>query len=242
MVSVLSNPRSRNRHSVLMWYVEYHRCGKNYQAGSPVVAPGGEFPIPAKSSSPLLAFRCSPAIKPYLPEDASASQSFVIDAPIVYSQVAGAAAIELPTRSSASSLQITVTVNGKTLATGSLTPNATTTLSFSLKNLQTQATPYDVECTAQYGSSHTYTAKSQLSYLPAPPTGRSVTKMDLRTGALLAKPANGQGGNYETVFPFGFYTSFDYLSSNLANIDAIAAQGYTVVRMLSEPFDSIRWH
>ena len=54
--------------------------------------------------------------------------------------------------------------------------------------------------------------------------------MDLRTGALLAKPASGKGGNYQTVFPFGFYTSFDYLSSNLANIDAIAAQGYTVVR------------
>ena len=212
-------------------YLVYNnRCGKNYQAGSPTVAPGGEFPIPSKSSSPLLAFRCSPAIKPYLPEDASASQTFVIDAPVVYSQVSGAAAITLPSGSSASKLEVTVTINGKTFATGSLAPDASTTLSFSLKDLTPQATPYDVQCTAKYGSSTTFTAKSQLSYLPAPPSGRSVTKMDLRTGALLAKPASGKGGNYQTVFPFGFYTSFDYLSSNLANIDSIAAQGYTVVR------------
>ncbi|PIL25753.1 hypothetical protein GSI_11503 [Ganoderma sinense ZZ0214-1] len=212
-------------------------CGKNYQAGSPTVAPGGEFPIPSTSTSPLLAFRCSPAIKPYLPEDASASQSFVIDAPVVYSQISGASAIDLPTRSSASPLEVTVTIGGKTFATGSLAPNATTTLSFSLKDLTPQAAPYDVECTAKYGSSSTYTAKSQLSYLPAPPAGRSVTKMDLRTGALLAKPANGKGGDYQTVFPFGFYTSFDYLSSNLANIDAIASQGYTVIHPIP-PFSS----
>ncbi|KAM5540974.1 hypothetical protein V8D89_005285 [Ganoderma adspersum] len=212
-------------------------CGKNYQAGSPTVAPGGEFPIPSKSSSPLLAFRCSPAIKPYLPEDASASQTFVIDAPVVYSQVSGAAAISLPSGSSASKLEVTVTINGKTFATGSLAPDASTTLSFSLKDLTPQATPYDVQCTAKYGSSTTFTAKSQLSYLPAPPSGRSVTKMDLRTGALLAKPASGKGGDYQTVFPFGFYTSFDYLSSNLANIDTIASQGYTVIHPIP-PFSS----
>ncbi|KAI1787409.1 hypothetical protein LXA43DRAFT_712840 [Ganoderma leucocontextum] len=213
-------------------------CGKNYNAGDPVVAPGGQFPIPATSSSTLLAFRCSPAIKPYLPEDASASQIFIIDAPVVHSQVAGAAPIDIPTRSSASPLKVTVTVGGKTLATGSLAPNATTSLSFSLKDLNPQSTPYDIECTAQYGSSHTYTAKTQLSYLPDPPAGRSVTKMDLRTGALLAKPATGKGGNYETVFPVGFYTSFDYLSSNLSAIDDTAAQGYTVIHPIP-PFSNL---
>ena len=216
-----------------------NRCGKNYQAGSPTVAPGGEFPVPSTSSDPLLAFRCSPAIKPYLPEDASVSQSFIVDAPVVYSQIAGVAAIDLPTRTSGDPLKVTVTVNGKTLATGSVVVNQTTMLDFSLKDLSPQSTPYDVECTATYGTSATYTAKSQLSYLPAPPAGRSVTKMDLQTGALLAKPANGQGGDYQTVFPFGFYTSFDYLSGNLANIDAIASQGYTVV---SHAIRTVRLH
>ncbi len=213
-------------------YLICNRCGKNYQAGDPVVAPGGQFPTPATSSDTLLAFSCSPAIKPYLPEDASESQSFILDGPVVHSQVAVAAPIVLPTRTSATSLVITVTINGKTFSTGWLAPNDTTTLSFSLEDLTPQSTPYDVECTAQYGTSHTYTAKTQLSYLPAPPAGRSVTKMDLRTGALLAKPASGTDGKYETVFPVGFYTSFDYLSANLSAIDDIAAQGYTVVSIL----------
>ncbi|PIL25773.1 hypothetical protein GSI_11523 [Ganoderma sinense ZZ0214-1] len=204
-------------------------CGKNYQAGEPVVLPGGQFPTPATSSDPLLAFSCSPAIKPYLPADASTPQTFLIDAPIVHSHIAGTAPIVLPTRSSASPLEVTVSVNGKTLAQGSLAPNASTTLLFSLKDLTPQAALYDVQCTARYGSSATYTAAEQLAYLPDPPAGRSVTKMDLRTGALLAQPAGGKGGSYETVFPVGFYTSFDYLSANLSTIDEIAAQGYTVI-------------
>ncbi|KAM5540947.1 hypothetical protein V8D89_005258 [Ganoderma adspersum] len=213
-------------------------CGKNYQAGEPVVPPGGQFPTPATTSDTLLAFRCSPAIKPYLPEDAFTSQTFLIDAPVIHSQVTGAAPIVLPTRSSASPLHVTVAVNGKTLATGSLAPNASTTLSFSLKDLAPQAAPYDVQCTAKYGSSANYTATAQLSYLPDPPAGRSVTKMDLRTGALLAKPATGKGGGYETVFPVGFYTSFDYLSANLSTIDEIAAQGYTVIHPIP-PFSNL---
>lgn len=212
----------------------------NYHAGDPVVAPGGEFPIPAKSSDPLLAFRCSPAVKPYLPEDASASQTFIIDAPVVDSKIPGAVPIDLPTRTSGDPLKVTVAVNGKTLATGSLVANQTTTLEFSLKDLKPQSKPYDVECTAKYGSNTTYSAKSQLFYLPTPPDGRSVTKLDQLSGALLAKPATGKGGSFETVFPVGFYTSFSYLSANLSTIDEIAAQGYTVVRstvvaVISEP-------
>ena len=223
-------------HYAMFFKREHHRltsstrrCGKNYQAGEPVVPPGGQFPTPATTSDTLLAFRCSPAIKPYLPEDRSTLQTFLIDAPVVHSQIAGAAPIVLPTRSSASPLEVTVAVNGKTLAKGSLAPNASTTLSFSLKDLAPQAAPYDVQCTAKYGSSASYAATAQLAYLPNPPAGRSTTKMDLRTGALLAKPATGKGGKYETVFPVGFYTSFDYLSANLSTIDEIAAQGYTVV-------------
>ncbi|ESK97296.1 hypothetical protein Moror_17861 [Moniliophthora roreri MCA 2997] len=44
-------------------------CGKNNKAGSPTVPPGGEFPVPTTSDVPLLALRCGPAVKPYLPED-----------------------------------------------------------------------------------------------------------------------------------------------------------------------------
>ncbi|KAG6836204.1 hypothetical protein H0H93_010316 [Arthromyces matolae] len=54
--------------------------------------------------------------------------------------------------------------------------------------------------------------------------------MDLRTGALLARPANGKGGPYTPVIPIGFYTQFDgYLARNLSISAELAAQGFTVV-------------
>ncbi|KAH9851271.1 hypothetical protein C2E23DRAFT_831811 [Lenzites betulinus] len=218
-------------------------CGKNYMASDPPVAPGGQFPIPAVSSQPLLALRCAPVIKPYLPEDASALAGFLIDAPITFSQVQGAAPIDLPTHGASGELLVTVKVNGHTLAEGPVAVNVSKAeLSFSLKSLKPQTTPFDVECSAVYathGKPQTFTAKSTLSYLPSPPDGRSVTKMDLRTGALLAKPATGKGGAYETVFPVGFYTNFGgYLASNLSLVDEIKEQGFTVIHPIPT-FDNL---
>lgn len=74
-----------------------------------------------------------------------------------------------------------------------------------------------------------FTTSTTLSYLPNP-TNSTVTKMDMKTGALLAKPANGSEGDYAPVFPIGFYTAYDgYLASNLSNINNLATQGFTVV-------------
>ncbi|KAI0633087.1 hypothetical protein C8Q77DRAFT_1272023 [Trametes polyzona] len=162
-------------------------CGKNYMASQPVVPPGGQFPVPASSSEPLLALRCSPVIKPYLPEDASASAGFLIDTPITFSRIQGATPIELPAHGALGELEVTVKVNGHTLARGPVVVNASKVeLPFSLRGLKPQSKPFDVECSATY-SAHgtknkpqTFTAKTALSYLPDPPDGRSVTKMDLR--------------------------------------------------------------
>lgn len=215
-----------------------NRCGKNYMASSPIVSPDGQFPVPATSSKPLLALRCAPVIKPYLPEDAASLAGFLIDAPITFSEIVGAAPISLSAHGLKGELEVIVKVAGRALAKGTVPLNATkAVLPFSLKSLEPQATPFDVECSATYtapgakGAPQTFSANTTLSYLPNPPDGRSVTKMDLRTGALLAKPATGKGGAYETVFPIGFYTNFGgYLSSNLSVIDEIASQGFTVVR------------
>ena len=194
--------------------------------------PGGQFPLPSTSSTPLLAFRCAPVIKPYLPEDASSPAGFLIDAQITFSQVVGASPIQLPSHSPAGVLDVTIKVNGRVLANGPVALNASKAeLPFSLKELRPQTSAYDVECSATLGK-QSFSAKTTLSYLPDPPDGRSVTKMDMRTGALLAKPATGKGGAYETVFPVGFYTDFgSYLAANLSAIDEIAAQGFTVVRV-----------
>lgn len=201
-------------------------------AGSPVVPPGGQFPVPATSASPLLAFRCAPAIKPYLPEDLLTPASVIIDTPITTSAIAGAQPISLPAHGGLGSVAVTVSVNGRPLTTGLVPLNASKhELPFSLLGLSPRTEAYNVSCTAEYSSSllskpQKFSSTAALSLLPDPPAGRSVTKMDLRTGALLAKPATGAKGDYAPVFPIGFYTDFGgYLTSNLSVLNELADQG-----------------
>jgi hypothetical protein len=183
------------------------------------VPPGGEFPISASSETPLLAFRCSPAIRPYLAEDAtsstshgSAEVSLLIDTAITFSQIANAAPITLLPGHALDSLFVSVTVNGKNLASGTVPLNTTKyPIPFSLSSLTPQAHVYNISCSATFASSsQTFQAFGSLSYLPDPPPDiGSVTKMDLRTGAVLARPADGKGGPFAPVFPIGFYTWFN---------------------------------
>ncbi|KAF8994884.1 hypothetical protein BDQ17DRAFT_1366275 [Cyathus striatus] len=214
-------------------------CGKNYMLGSPVVPPGGHFPVPATSSTPLLALRCSQAIRPYLPEDASStdgSVAILIDTPVVFSHISNAAPITISHPTSPGSLIVTVSANGKKIASGSVPLNATKhALPFSLSALEPRAAAYDLTCSATFAS-QTFKATGSLTYLPAKPASiGSVTKMDLRTGALLARPANGKGGAYAPVFPIGFYTQFDnYLAQDLTIPATLKSQGFTVVHPIPD--------
>ncbi|KIJ65094.1 hypothetical protein HYDPIDRAFT_88888 [Hydnomerulius pinastri MD-312] len=213
------------------------RCGKYYNTSqmpqSEAPAPGGQFPVPAVSQDPLLAFRCAPAIRPYLAEDATSPATVLIDSPVVYSEITGAKTIDLPSGSlsSAGALNVTVSLNGKVLANGAVQLNASAyEIPFSLEGITPQLAPYNLSCQATYSTSgssspQTFSSSATLYLLPNPTDG-AATKMDLRTGALLAKPANGQGSDYQPVFPIGFYTEFEYLSGNLSVIDELSSQGY----------------
>lgn len=214
----------------------FRRCNKHYMANQSVVPPGGEFTIPAVSDIPLLAFRCAAAIKPYLEEDVGTPAGVLIDSPVVYSEIVGVQPIGLPAGplSSAGQLDVTVSLNGKTLVNALVPLNASAyELSFSLDGITPQMTPYNLSCGATFlasnatssSSPQSYNASAALSVLPNP-TNSSVTKMDLRTGALLVKPATGLGGEYEPIFPVGFYTTFDgYLSTNISVVDTLKQQG-----------------
>ncbi|KAF9812775.1 hypothetical protein IEO21_05978 [Rhodonia placenta] len=207
-------------------------CGKNYMEGSPIVPPGGQFPIPATSFSPLLAFRCAPVIKPYLPEDAFTSAAILIDTPIVYSEIAGTAPVGIPEEGPLGVLSVIIESEGKRLSTGIVPLNVTKyELSFSLLELAPKKGIYDVTCSATYAAHNgleTFTASTELAYVPSPTDGSSVVKMDARTGALLAKPATGNGGDYETVLPVGFFTGFtNYIAANLSLINEAQEKGYT---------------
>ncbi len=200
-------------------------------ASSPIVPPGGQFPTPATSSGPLVAFRCAQAIRPYLPEDASSPAAFIVDTPLTQLEVANAQAIDLPSHGALGHLAVTISVNGHVLATENVPLNASkVAVPFSLRSLKPQTKAFDVSCSATYsavtGKTQKFTTTSSLSFLPDPPKGRSVTKTDLRTGALLAKPATGEDGPYETVFPIGYYTDFSsYIAANLSVLNELKEQG-----------------
>ncbi|PFH50013.1 hypothetical protein AMATHDRAFT_62037 [Amanita thiersii Skay4041] len=206
-------------------------CGKNYMKTEPIVPPGGQFPVPASSVNPLLALRCSQTIRPYLPGDGNDSNqpvSILVDAPVIFSHISNAKAISI---TNTESLSVTVTVNGQVLTKGNVPLNSTKTeLPFSLSLLQPRAQAYNITCTATYDS-QTFVVNSLLTYLPELPSGiGSVTKSDLRTGALLARPADGSDGPFAPVFPIGFYTQFDsYLAQNLSISAELADQGFTIV-------------
>jgi hypothetical protein len=210
------------------------RCGKNYMANQSVVPPGGQFVLPSQSAQPLLAFRCAPVFRPYLEEDAK-SAAIVIDTPIVYDWIDGAEPISLPSSGGSAvtdlgSLQVNISV-GSVHTTANVPLNATgIQIPIDISKLISQKTTYNVSCSATYSapsSSKSQEFNTYASLLYLPDTTASVTKTDLRTGALWVRPADGKGGPFAPFIPQGFYVAFDpYLVSNLSVIDDLKAAGF----------------
>jgi hypothetical protein len=165
-----------------------------------------------------------------------------VDTPIVYDWIAGAAPISLPSTSGSSSnstdlgsLSVTISV-GSVKTTANVPLNATNfQIPVDISKLQAQKAKYDVSCSATYSapsSSKSQPAydqkfKTSASLLYLPDTNASVTKTDLRTGALWVRPANGKGGAFAPFVPQGFYINFDqYLAKNLTMIDQLKADGF----------------
>ncbi|KAG2757736.1 hypothetical protein P692DRAFT_20813807 [Suillus brevipes Sb2] len=228
-------------------------CGKNFMANQSVVPPGGQFVLPTQSVEPLLSFRCAPVFRPYLQEDAK-SAAFVVDTPIVYDWIAGAEPILLPSTSGSSSsstglgsLSVTISV-GSVKTTANVPLNATNfQIPVDISKLQAQKTKYNVSCSATYtapSSSKSQPAynqkfKTSASLLYLPDTNASVTKTDLRTGALWVRPANGKGGAFAPFVPQGFYINFDqYLAKNLTMIDQLKADGFNTLHPIP-PYDNL---
>ncbi|KAG2360992.1 hypothetical protein BDR07DRAFT_1610424 [Suillus spraguei] len=223
-------------------------CGKNFMSNQSVVPPGGQFVLPVQSVEPLLSFRCAPVFRPYLQEDAK-NAAFVVDTPIVYDWIAGTEPILLPSTSASSSSStglgsISVTINvGSVKTTANVPLNATNfQIPIDISNLQAQKTAYNVSCSATYSSSSSSKSqqfKTGASLLYLPDTNASVTKTDLRTGALWVRPANGKGGSFAPFIPQGFYINFDeYLVTNLSFIDQLQAEGFNTLHPIP-PYDNL---
>jgi hypothetical protein len=175
--------------------------------------PLGQFPILATTTTPQLALRCQPAIKPFLPDDLAddSSSLIIVDALVRDQEIAGAQPLIMPTSSSPDPiLSVNVWIDGVHQASGTASLNGSATIPFSLSGLSPRIEPYSLTCTATLSSpEQNFTSiPTSLTYLPSPPDYiGSITKLDLRTGGLLAKRVGTQDP-YESVFPVGFYTQF----------------------------------
>lgn len=184
--------------------------------------PGGQFDVPAASDTDLLAFRCAPALKPYLSGDDHAA-SVVVDARLT--RVHEDNALALPPHLPGTPLLVSVAVGGKHVAHGTVIPGGTLELPFSLASLQPSASPHNVECTALLGA-HTFNATSELFFLPPNPLGANTVKFEARTSSLLVK----EDSTWTPIFPFGFYTSFDgFVGANFSILDDVKARGWVFI-------------
>ena len=198
-------------------------------ANQSVVPPGGQFVLPSPSSEPLLAFRCSPAFRPYLEEDAKDAM-FIVDTRIVYDWISGTSPITLPSNSSgnAGNLTVTITVDGIQATQQVPLDTVGNEIPLDISSLVADNSPYGVDCVAMYtsssGQTQQFSATTSLLYLPD--TNGSATKMDLRTGSLWVRPVNDSGGPFAPFIPQGFYINFDeYLLNNLSVINALKDDG-----------------
>lgn len=210
-------------------------CGKVYLKNETnIIPPVGQFATPASSESPLLALRCSPAVQPFLPDDAGAETSaIIVDALVRYEQYPDAAALSLPSDPGSATLNVKASVDGTEVASGTVGLNGTVLLPFNLSSLSPRTQPYQLSCSATLSSQTFNSASTNLTYLPTPDPSQygSVTKRDLRTGGLLAKASNSSG-DYEAVFPVAFYTNWgDYLERNDSSVKLIDSLGFNMVRL-----------
>ncbi|KAF7329724.1 hypothetical protein MKEN_00235700 [Mycena kentingensis (nom. inval.)] len=204
-------------------------CNKNYLPGQPVVPPGGQFQYePGVGTHPLLVLRCAPIMIPYI-EGEDHEAGVLVEAFVTH-------ALRYPDAQRMNGetivLEVSISSNGDVLSTSILPLNSTRELYFPLANLSNAARkqPFQLDCIASTSvdfemSSQTFNATTELAYLP-PPIRGSVTKRDGRTGALLVRKYT----DYEPIFPFGFYTSFDgYLDADLGILDKLKAAGHVLV-------------
>ena len=235
--------RGRYRSSVENPPRPFLRCGKNFKPNETVVPPGGQFQLPASSNEPLVAFRCSPAFRPYLEADAK-DATFIIDTPIVYQHIQGASPISLSTSGSSASecddlgmLNVRISIGNHIFAKEEVPLNTTGyEIPLDLSRLSAQKASYNVTCDAIFqgktsSSTRHFLTSTSLLYLPD--TKASVVKTDLRTGALWTRPANGSDGDFKPFIPQGFYVSLDQqLAKNLSYIDQLKADGFNTVRSI----------
>ncbi|RDW85711.1 hypothetical protein BP5796_04036 [Coleophoma crateriformis] len=209
-------------------------CGKPYESGSPNYDPGGQTYPPSPSSSQLLYVQVVPRHSIYV--DSETTGTFIVDATLSHTYGDAYYNSTYITGSNGTNpftslyFSIALESNDKVLVQNNVLVNSTDNLfEFDLTQLEASMDAYNI---VLYGASEdgnqTYTATTQLFYLPDKTTG-SVTKIDNLYGGMLFKN-NATGYEFQPLLAFGFYTSYGgYLELSLDNVQAYADMGFNTI-------------
>lgn len=190
---------------------------------------------PEVTKVPLLDVRVKPRYSIY--DSNEVSGQFVVDVHTSYVRgeaIAGPWKDDL-TRSEFTSwaFEIVTDDTRRTLASGNLFLNTTAKLlRFSLDRLEPRLRPYTAQLNVQiptgHSSNQTYSATTELYYLPAKNNGSTVKIDNLYGGMLVANNVTRYA--FQPLLPFGFYTSCsDYLNNSLANVAAYKDFGFNAI-------------
>ncbi|KFA81816.1 hypothetical protein S40288_11589 [Stachybotrys chartarum IBT 40288] len=212
---------------------------------APEIIPGGWLYPPDISSTPLLDVRVSPRHSIYVSGEVVGQ--FIVDAGL--SSYRGAPQEGTPPGSSESqskrdgesvsgaTLEYTIKINCKTVATGTIAANTTNNLvEVQFDGVAPQLDAYPVKLTATAPDGTTYRASTSLFYLPDKTTG-SVVKVDYLYGSLLYRNSF-TNGSFSYVFPYGFYGNYDGYFRENDNIVAYSNRGFNGLHPVTSFVDS----
>lgn len=212
-------------------------CGKPYEPGSPNTNPGGQLERPAISTSPKLNLQIQPRYSIYVSDEQTGE--FIVDAglsyfhgrpwfnstPVTSDENATQAFSELY-------FEVRIESTDQLLVSDNVTVNTTSNIiEFDLGHLVPQLVPYSIVIYGAPSASQanqSYSASTELFYLPSKRNGSMVKVDNLHGGILTAN--NASRFTFEPLFPFGFYTGCsNYLNYGVANVSAYKDLGLNAI-------------
>ncbi|KAK4959093.1 hypothetical protein LTR10_003892 [Elasticomyces elasticus] len=212
-------------------------CGKPYQSGSPNYDPGGMLEPPTPSPTPMLYVRIEPRYSIY--DSSETKGEFLVDASLSY--IHGAPYRNATPSDDGGNATVPFTVlefdirledSDELLVSDGVAVNSSNNrLGFSFGDLQPRLTPYSVVLYGAPPSSYanqSYTATTELWYLPSKNNGSTVKVDNLNGGLSVANNVTDYA--FMPILPFGFYTSCSgYLNYSLANVSAYKDMGFNAI-------------
>lgn len=210
-------------------------CGKPYEVGSPNLDPGGQLSPPEPSPSPMLYVQVQSRHTIYVSSENTGE--IIVDAGLSYTHGMPFQNVT-PTGNNGTApfgmleFNIMLEETDRPLVTDAVALNTTGNLfQFDLGVLKPRLSPYNIVI---YGTpvrsyrNQSYTATTELYYLPTKSNGSTVKVDNLYGGMLVSNTATNQ--SFTPLLPFGFYGSCSlYFNYSLANVSAYKDLGFTAV-------------